>query len=285
MANRYGAKHRGGQPAAGSLLFWPYRQPIPQPLRTNLGSGASCRFRVDLPAATYRVRIVTTNPSWTNRNFLVSGTVAVNGSLRLLDAVHDRGAVVAREFAAAAPGGALEFTFGGPTGWAVATLIIEDAPHASEDPQAAGGLRTWLVSPRYANPDWYPITQVAGPPERRLDRLPEASWAHFQAPAEGLPVIDLGTNCEAAVGDLVYAATAIEAEQPRAARLHFGASSQAQLWLNGQPLGYTPNEKGLRRDEFVCSINLQSGRNILVVKLQRFWERRWLFYASLTDPT
>jgi hypothetical protein len=88
---------------------------------------------------------------------------------------------------------------------------------------------------------------------------------------------------EAEVGDVAYAVTVIDAPAPRQAQLHFGASSQAQLWLNGQPLGYVPNEKGLRRDEFVVSLPLRNGRNVLVVKLQRFWERRWLFYASLTD--
>jgi len=283
MAHQYGAKYRGNEPVPGSLLFWPYRQPIPQPLRTNLGSGGSRTFRVNVPAGTYKVRVVTTNPAWTNRNFLVSGMVSVNGAVRLLDAVHDRGAVVSREFMTAAAGGTMDFAFGGPTGWAVAALIIEDATHALEDAQAKGGLRTWQISSRYANPDWYPITQVSGPPEQRLDRLPEATWMTFAASAEGLPVIDLGTNREAAVGDVVYATTTIEADQARTARLHFGASSQAQLWLNGQPLGYVPSEKGVRRDEFVCSISLQSGRNVLIVKLQRFWERRWLFYASLTD--
>ena len=64
--------------------------------------------------------------------------------------------------------------------------------------------------------------------------------------------------------------------------LHFGASCQAQLWFDGKPLGYVPNEKGLRRDEFVVPLDLKPGENILVVKLQRFWERRWLFYSSLT---
>ena len=146
-----------------------------------------------------------------------------------------------------------------------------------------GGGTIGLI-PRFANPDWYPITQVSGPPEQRLDQLPEATSTQIQAPAGGLPVIDLGTNRETAVGDVVYAATTIEAAQARTASLHFGASSQAQLWLNGWPLGYVPNEKGVRRDQFVQTVDLRPGRNLLVTKLQRFWERRWLFYASLTDP-
>ncbi len=44
--------------------------------------------------------------------------VTVNGEVQLLDAVHDKGAVVAREFSTSVPDGKLEFTFGGPTGWA-----------------------------------------------------------------------------------------------------------------------------------------------------------------------
>ncbi|HUT92068.1 MAG TPA: hypothetical protein VMY37_21415 [Thermoguttaceae bacterium] len=284
MAQRHGAKFRGEEPAVGSLLFWPYKQPIPGPLRTNLVSGASRAFRVSVPAGSYTVRVITTNPAWTNRNFLVSGMVSAGGAVRLLDAAHDRGAVVAREFVAIAPQGTLDFTFGGPTGWAVAALVIRSGGTEQADPQIAGGLRRWHVSPRYANPDWYPITQVSGPPEQRLDQIPEEGWTRLQAPGEGLPVIDLGTNREAAVGDVVYAATTIPSIGARAARLHLGASSQAQIWLNGEPLGYIPNEKGVRRDEFVLAVNLRPGRNVLVVKLQRFWERRWLFYAALSDP-
>ncbi len=184
----------------------------------------------------------------------------------------------------AAPQGTLDFTFGGPTGWAVAALIIRPGSSGPADPQIIGGLRRWQVSPRYGNPDWYPITQVSGPPEERLDQVPEEGWTRLEAPGDGLPVIDLGTNREAAVGDVVYAATTIQSPGARAARLHLGASSQAQVWLNGEPLGYVPNEKGVRRDECVLAMNLRPGRNVLVVKLQRFWERRWLFYAALSNP-
>jgi hypothetical protein len=55
------------------------------------------------------------------------------------------------------------------------------------------------------------------------------------------------------------------------------------LWLNSEPIGYVPNEKGLRRDELVTPVNLRAGDNTLVVKLQRFWERHWMFYASLEE--
>jgi glycosyl hydrolase family 42 (putative beta-galactosidase) len=281
MAHRHGGTF-ATEVTPGILPFWPYEERPPQVLRANLSCGARRRFRVDLPQGDCRIRVITTNASWTNRNFFVSGMVAVSGEVRLLDAVHDKGSVVAREFSASAPDGKLEFAFGGPTGWAVAALVIERSDSPAVDPQVADGLRTWYVSPRYANPDWYPISQVTGPPEERLASVPDGDWTRIAAPPSGLPVVDLGTNRQAEVGDIVYAATTIQAASGHTRRLHFGASCQAQLWLNGKPLGYVPNEKGLRRDEFIVPLDLKPGKNVLVVKLERFWERRWVFYGSLT---
>jgi hypothetical protein len=265
------------------LLFWPYKASPPPALATNLACGSPRRFRVDLRPGTYTVRVVVTNPSWIYRNFLVSGMVAANGQTRLLDVPLDRGTLVAREFALPVPDGRLELTFGGPTGWAVAALMIRPGA-CREDPQATtGALRTWRVSPRYANPDWYPIAQITAPPEEQLDRLPLAGWREARAAAGGLPVVDLGSNRQAEPGDVVYATTVIPSTTARRTTLHFTASSAAQLWLNGRALGYVPNEKGLRRDEFLVPVELKPGDNRLVVKLARFWERRWQFCASVTD--
>ena len=227
------------------------------------------------------MRVIVTNPSWIFRNFLLSGMVAAGGGVRLLDTPLDRGDLVAREFSVSAPDGKIELTLGGPTGWAVAAMMIRPGATA-EDPQVAGGLRSWRVSPRYANPDWHPIRRVVAAPERRLDRLPMAEWRQTQAPAAGLPVIDLGSNRQAEIGDIVYAASTVRCDKPGKAVLHFSATSAAQLWLNGRPLAYVPNEKGLRLDELAIPIELRPGDNQLVLKLERFWERRWMFYASVT---
>lgn len=282
MAEKYGGKV-STEITSSRLLFWPYKEQPPAPLRTNLACGSPRRFRVDVPAGDYSIRVVTTNPSWTNRNFLVSGMVSVNGSVQLLDAVHDRGAILAREFSVPAPDGKLEFTFGGPTGWAVAALIMRPGSNSEDDALVVHGLRTWYVSPRYANPDWYPITQVSCTPEKNLGQLPVDDWTEVKAPPAGIPVVDLGTNTESEVGDIVYAVAKIQASTAETVSLNFAASSQAQIWLNGKQIGYIPNEKGLRRDEFVAALKLREGENTLVVKLQRFWERHWMFYASLTS--
>ena len=280
MADRYGG-NISTEITSSSLLFWPYKNQPPVPFQTSLLCGSPQRFRVDVPAGDYSIRVITSNSSWTNRNFMVSGMVSINGSAQLLDAVHDRGAILAREFSVTASDGKLEFTFGGPTGWAVAALIIRPGSDAKDDPLMANGLRTWHVSPRYANPDWYPITQISFAPEKHLEQLPEDGWTEVKSPPTGLPVVDLGTNTESEVGDVVYAVAKIQAPTAEAVSLHFGASSQAQIWLNSEYTGCVPNQKGLRRDEFVVPLKLYEGENTLVIKLQRFWERHWMFYASL----
>ena len=122
------ARHGGNvatEIVAGRLLFWPYREAPPVPLRTHLACGGPRRFRIDLQPGNYVVRVVTTMPSWTNRNFLVSGMVACNGAVRLLDAPMDKGSLVARDFAATVSDDRrLELTFGGATGWGVAAGML-----------------------------------------------------------------------------------------------------------------------------------------------------------------
>ncbi|MHC4402630.1 MAG: hypothetical protein ACYTG0_23460 [Planctomycetota bacterium] len=279
-AEKYGGRYTTDR-AAGRLLFWPYKKPPPAPLQTNIGCGAPHCFRVDVDRGAYAVRVVTTNPSWTNRNFLVSGMVSVNGCVQLLDAAHDKGAIESREFIIPARKGKLELTFGGPTGWAVAALTI--TPTADVGREARAPLGQWRVSPRHPNPQWYPITWISTPLESRLESPPTDTWTPVSAAESGTPVVDLGSNREAEIGDVVYAATTITAHAAGPRILRFGASSSAQLWLNGESLGYVPNEKGVRESEVTAPVSLRAGENTLIVKLQRFWERRWMFYAELAE--
>jgi len=281
MAQKYGGKFTT-EISASQTLFWPYRESLPEPLKMNLSCGTPQRLRVDVPSGEYTIRIVTSNPAWTNRNFLVSGMVSVNGEIQLLDTAHDRGDLIEREFSVSTSDGKLDFTFGGATGWAVTTLVI-DPGRVEDSPQEVQDLRVWRVSPRYSNTDWYPIAQVACEPEDQLDQLPKPDWTEVKAASTGLPIVNLGANTEAKVGDVVYATAVVQSPTAHKATLHFGASSQAQIWLNGSEVGYVPNEKGVRKDEFVTPLKLRAGRNVLVVKLQRFWERHWLFYASLSE--
>jgi len=281
MAKKHGGRFVAGR-TVSRLLFYPYRTPPPAPLRMNISSGSRHKFRVDVPRGDYEVRVVTTNPSWMNRNFLVSGMVSVNGAVKLLDAPHDKGTLLMREFTASAPDGRLDFTFGGATGWGIAALVIK--PVAAEvKREQVRDILTWRVSPRYANPDWFPIAQVVCPPEKRIADPPDEGWTEMRASRGGFPVVDLGSNRDADVGDIVYAVARINSPSAEKMNLHFGCSSQAQLWLNGKFLAYVPNEKGVRRDELVVPVNLKAGENVLVVKMERFWERRWMFYARLTN--
>jgi hypothetical protein len=279
QAAKYGKGFLGPEPAVTRLPFWPYGEPVPAPLQFSLSSGTPRTFRVDVGPGTYTVRVVTTNPSWTNYNFRESGMVRCNGLCQLLDALHEKSALVAREFQAVTADGHLDLTFGGPTGWGVAAVVVTPA-QVSQEARTALALRSWQVSGRYANPEWWPVVSTSL--DSRLNDLPLPGWTAAQAPAEGLPLVDLGSNREAKTGDVVYAATIFDWPRAGQAELRFGASSQAELFVNGKPAGLIPNEKGVR-EEFRAYVPVRKGQNKLVVKLQRFWERRWMFYGELAQ--
>ncbi|MCP4006391.1 MAG: hypothetical protein GY725_19605 [bacterium] len=262
--------------------LWPYEKTLREPpLRRSVISGRAQRFRVDVPDGRYRVHLIQTNAGWAQRNFLVSGLTRVGGEYALLDTPLSLGQMLRRSFEAQTEEGSLIFEFGGPTGFGLAALAIEPIASASSDPLEIGGLRKWQLSPRYANPDWYPIRETRAPPERALASPDTEGWSTRVTPLQGLPVVDLGPAQHAVTGDVVYAVAYIERETPEDVWLSLGASSSAAAWLNGKSVAYLPNLKGITRDEARVPVRLRAGRNVLLLKLSRFWERRWLFYASV----
>ncbi|MEW6355206.1 MAG: hypothetical protein AB1696_02680 [Planctomycetota bacterium] len=279
-------KYGKGEPreiTEGYAIFWPYKTPIPDPINRGLFCGAPKHFRVKLDNGKYDVRVVTLNPSWTLRNYLVSGMVTANGAPVLLDAPHYKGSVHSRTFTIEISDGKLDLTFGGPTGWGVSALVIRPTKEMKPDPLMAGSVREWNISPRYANPDWYPILQVRAAPDRDPAKPNTDGWATKHAASKGIGLVHLGSNTETSIGDVVYAAATIESDKAKTMRLSIGASSAAQAWLNGEQIAYLPNQKGVMQDEFVADVKLKPGRNVLLVKLCRYWERHWLFYASAMD--
>ncbi len=280
---RYYAHARDDESIRESSLpyGWPYEEPRPRPTRRVAYSGKAQRFRIDLEDGLYRVGLIQANGSYSNRNYLVSGMTFAQGLPVLFDVPLQVGALLERSFVTRVEGGSLELTFGGPTGWGIAGLTVYPVRREEPDPIAAGGIRSWWVSPRYANPDWYPIERVRAAVETNLASPPLDAWTQLSAAPEGLPLVDLGARERAAIGDVVYAAAVIERDRAASVRLSLGASSAAMAWLNGERVAYLPNLKGVLQDEASVELRLREGRNVLVLKLARFWERRWLFYASL----
>jgi hypothetical protein len=204
----------------------------------------------------------------------------------LLDAVHGKGSIVSREFPVEVSGGKLDLTFGGPTGWAVAAVVIKPLPGATKqlpDSFVSGAIREWKLSPRFPNPDWYPIDQTGTAVENTIGSPDTSAWTDVKAPADGIGLVDLGDNQMTETGDILYAAAEIDCDAARSAKLSVGASSSAVVWLNGKQVAYLPNQKGVLRNECLLPVDLQAGRNVLLVKLCRFWERHWMFYASVVE--
>ena len=266
----------------GHAIFWPYRPRPPAPVYRALACGGPRSFRIDLSNGLYEVRVVNMNPFWNLHNFRVSGMVWANGAAALLDVPLYKGSLVSRSFTTRVKNQRLDSTFGGPTGWGVAAVVVRRAEKPIADPLAVGSIREWKVSPRFANPDWYPIEQMRGTPEFSPDSPDTQGWVPVRAPREGIGVVNLGTNRETDTGDMVYAVAAIDVDRMKSAVLHVGASSSAIVWLNGKRVAFIPNQKGVVRDEFAGRVGLKAGRNVLLLKLRRFWERQWMFYASVT---
>ncbi|MGC9319685.1 MAG: beta-galactosidase trimerization domain-containing protein [Armatimonadota bacterium] len=277
----YGVAHRYGQGqqeiVAQGLPFWPYQwRPDPAIIGRALFCGGSRTLRIDLPDGVYRVRVVRGNPSWTNRNLRCSGMVRDRSGVRLFDVPYYPGGAQAGEFVTEITDGHMELTFGGPTGWGVSAVVIRPA----DAPRRADSSRDWRVSPRHPNPEWWPIRQVRFSPEDDLTAVPDG-WTEVQSDAAG--VVRLGSNAEAETGDVVYAATTIDADEAGEATLSIGASSACVASLNGQQIAYLPNVKGLREGECLVTVPLAEGQNTLMLKLARHWERHWMFYANVME--
>jgi len=261
----------------GGMAFWPHeKQPVPAPLQRNLRSNAQHRFRIDLPDGLYEFSLVRSSSY-----FRVCGMVRSGDDVVLLDVPFRFGEVSRADFVAQVKDRHVVLSFGGTMGWGLSAIVIRRAAEARPDPLATGALRSWLVSPRYANPEWWPIRQVGFSPEDRLAAPETAGWKPFTAPGAGIGVVELATNTTADAGDVVYATAVIDSAVEKTAILHAGFTSSAQVWLNGEQVGYIPNQKGLLRNELRAEVRLRKGANRLHIKLQKFWERRWMFYASL----
>jgi hypothetical protein len=255
-------------------VYWPWAEAqLPRPLSAALVSGRSRVFKLDLPDGDYRVSVVGAMGAFNQLNLLVSGMVFANGAPVLLDTPLDKGSLVRRSFTTRVEGGSLELRFGGPTGFGVAALLVDRADALEPDPLEAGAVRSWQISERHPNPDWAPL--------RDLEVPQSASPQQVRAAERGIPLVDLGTLAQATIGDVVVARAELDRPDGGEAMLHVGSSSAARAYLNGAPVLELANVKGVERDEGVARVQLRPGRNELELVLERFWERRWLFFASV----
>src|SRR5262249_48056611 len=110
-------------------------------------------------------------------------------------------------------------------------------------------------------------------------------WTRPNVAASGIPLVDLGPPQHAEIGDVTYVATDLYRDWPTNELLSLGASSGLVACLNGVKVAEVPNSRGVMRDEQRVPISLHAGQNVLVLKLERFWERHWMFYASVLPPT
>lgn len=82
-----------------------------------------------------------------------------------------------------------------------------------------------------------------------------------------------------------YAATRVYAPATMEAKLWFGSTGLAVVWLNRMLLIRDKIMAGLEADEIVAPVKLNKGWNELLVRVCAWWGYRWMFTASLTTPS
>jgi hypothetical protein len=271
------------------VAFWPYpATPPTTPYIGSLHSQAKHRFRIrtgtgGLAAGQrYRVKVVSERLSAFGTS--ISSFLRVNGVAKLLDTPLLPGSMVVREFTMDVSGDHTEIELGASNGWGVAAMVFTLAPNAPTDTVSERyGVRSWQVSPRYENEQWYPVDEARTEVDAVLGADPAPGWTTLRATPGGIPVISLGTldSGYEAVGQVVYAATTVSAGSSDAIALHVGATSAVEVYVDGNKIDYLPNQKGIVENEAVITLPLDAGENHIVLKLERFWEREWLFYAAL----
>ena len=250
-------------------------------------SGRAQTFHVVIPTpANYRFDLVLTS------NEDGSGMIFINGRSYEFDQPRPMGNVTRHSFVVPVMNGSADVTLGRASGFGLTELDISKTTDPLTPPDATDtyGIRDWWVSPRRQNAEWSPLPDMnqglgtsCSDDAYDMNDPNHQGWVRPNVTtAPNLPLVDLGPMHAAQIGDVAYAASDVWRATPSVEWLSVGASSAAAVCLNGSLVALVPNTPGVGRDEARVQVNLLAGRNRLVVKLERFWERRWMFYAALS---
>jgi tetratricopeptide (TPR) repeat protein/transglutaminase-like putative cysteine protease len=165
--------------------------------------------------------------------------------------------------------------------------------------QTLGFIRTWTVAGPFAalqgldasygpetNGDLGIIPAAVAKLDTSAGRSdPERDRDEWRAvPAGPTEQIDLAALYPPAGPSVVLAAASVYSEAPRTVALRFSAESAVAVFVNGSRV-FTDGagNAGVGFDQHAVSINLQAGRNGLVLKLLRHNESPWRFAVRITE--
>jgi len=172
--------------------------------------------------------------------------------------------------------------------WQVNALVIRKATEREPEPLREGAIRDWLVIGPFDNTDCLGLVK-SFPPERELDvtktydgKGGRVRWYRYEPKSrEGFCRVGFDGLFEPSEEAVAYAVTHIKSPRATRARLAFGSTGRAVVWLNGKELIRDVKTDGLRPDEYIAQAPLKAGWNRLLVKVCHNWGKEWAFAAAL----
>lgn len=156
-----------------------------------------------------------------------------------------------------------------------------------------GFVQRWVIVGPFDN-DNESGFDTAYPPEQSLGRpldldgawegkLREVGWREYPSPAAPDGAVEIGAVLDPAERACAYLATAIDARRAGRAALRLGADGAVRVWLNGRQVYSDAGDRAAMPDRAAAGVQLQRGRNQLVVK-SCMTDGPWNLFLRLTQP-
>jgi hypothetical protein len=143
-------------------------------------------------------------------------------------------------------------------------------------------ITSWVLSGQYPNTGDQAGLDAVLEPEKHLENpVAAGQWRAAKAAANGR--IDLAAQNPEKERTAAYALTEVTAPAAMKTELLLGSDDGIKVWLNGKQVHSKGAPRPLRFDEDVVPVELQAGRNVLLLKVVQ-GIGGWEFAARLRDP-
>ncbi len=177
-----------------------------------------------------------------------------------------------------------------------ASKALQELGQKVDLPKHFGFLMHWSVVGPFDNTERKGFDTVF-PPEEGVDLTGEydgkagkVSWSRL-ATSDNYGMVDVNKAYGPLKEVTAYAFTEYESPSDQPAQLRLGCKNAWKIWLNGE-LVFARDEyhRGIRIDQYQLPVNLQKGKNTLLVKLcqneqEEDWTVQWQFQLRVCDAT
>ena len=177
-----------------------------------------------------------------------------------------------------------------------ASKALQELGQKVDLPKHFGFLMHWSVVGPFDNTERKGFDTVF-PPEEGVDLTGEydgkagkVSWSRL-ATSDNYGMVDVNKAYGPLKEVTAYAFTEYESPSDQPAQLRLGCKNAWKIWLNGE-LVFARDEyhRGIRTDQYQLPVNLQKGKNTLLVKLcqneqEEDWTVQWQFQLRVCDAT